>query len=580
VSASDEDKVNLSKFDESDPDQFRKKIMVGCGIYFGFRGAKEHVFLRKSDWITGVFGPSEPYAGKRFVGLGVLVTDKKKKVTTFDSYLRDTTDIMKIPVLDDTDPNDFGGSVLRYLGLLEDDQVRNYCYEKKTIDNSLDSRYPYMKRKHIGKDPIARMMKEAAVLMGLDMSCFRGGHAFRRYYISGMVNDPTVPIQESMKAARHTSVSAHLAYMQSNKATATARISHLIKRNAAPSTNVTSPNYEKKDPAKLKVVDNKGVNKKIQNSCVRTACVESPLACSAEEVQIQDGSNGGKLGPPSTVTASSSVVSSLSPSNTQEEIEAFKKECAIAEERHAKKTVAASSSVVSSISPSNTQEEMQAFKNECAIAEERRAALIDLTNTCGENQNTARSRARNTHALQSAKDRFLNLNGWPVRNRASTGMYCDRPCTDTTDSISRRTSAGPGTFSRYHDRGGPTGLTPEPQKNSFMSTSSMNRPQPVYNPYTKQLYYPRPEMSNEQREIRRLRFKVMEMNKLAAKREQEVQNYEEKLHESSLREEDMSARLKDFEAGVEFDHLMGSWNYADQQRNYGNGTGGNGKHRW
>ena len=38
--------------------------------------------------------------------------------------------------------------------------------------------------------------------------------AWRHFTIQGMVNDPNVTLQESMKAARHSNVSAHLAYMK------------------------------------------------------------------------------------------------------------------------------------------------------------------------------------------------------------------------------------------------------------------------------------------------------------------------------------------------------------------------------
>ena len=274
-------------------------MMVGCGIYFGFRGVKEHVALRQDDWHTGVFGPDEPYPGKTYVGIGVLVTDKKQKVTTYDSYLRDTNDIMKIPLLDKNDKNDFAGSILRYLCLLEDDQVRMYCYEKKSACDTKVFRYPYLKKRPIGKDPVNAMMKEAADQMGLDMTHFRGGHAFRRYFISGMVNDKNVPMQESMKAARHTSVSAHMSYMQSNSHTAAARINHLLERNAAPYENGKQPNYGKKSGAKsVAEEDPENCRVKDQKSGVSRS-VASPHAYADEVLFVDDGSEGdAKVQPP------------------------------------------------------------------------------------------------------------------------------------------------------------------------------------------------------------------------------------------------------------------------------------------
>lgn len=122
------------------------KVMVGCGIFFGFRGVKEHSFLRQCDWDIGVFGEGQAFPNRRFVGVGTLATDKKHKVSSHEAYLRDTADIMRIPILDMNDPNDFGASVIRYLEKLEPDQERMYCYPSKNPD-ILQSKHPYYKRK-------------------------------------------------------------------------------------------------------------------------------------------------------------------------------------------------------------------------------------------------------------------------------------------------------------------------------------------------------------------------------------------------------------------------------------------------
>ena len=37
--------INLSVFDESDPEEHQIKIMFGCGVYFGLRGNMEHYGL-------------------------------------------------------------------------------------------------------------------------------------------------------------------------------------------------------------------------------------------------------------------------------------------------------------------------------------------------------------------------------------------------------------------------------------------------------------------------------------------------------------------------------------------------------
>ena len=49
VLPSDVEKVRLDIFDENDPVQYCQKIMVGCGIYFGFHRRSEHASLQQCN---------------------------------------------------------------------------------------------------------------------------------------------------------------------------------------------------------------------------------------------------------------------------------------------------------------------------------------------------------------------------------------------------------------------------------------------------------------------------------------------------------------------------------------------------
>jgi len=228
VLPSDVEKVRLDIFDESDPVQHCQKIMVGCGIYFGFRGRSEHASLRQCDSQRGYFETGHAYERKRFVGIGQLKDDKKLKVSTHNNYVRDTEDIMRMPVLDEDDPNDFASSFLRYLDRLDDHQEHMYCYvDPKKIGTAK----PYFAKKPVGKDKIQELQLNSAERMGLGMKYFRGGHAWRHFMVQGMVNDPTVPMQESMKAARHTSVSVHMGYTSSDRVSEGRKIDALLRRN-------------------------------------------------------------------------------------------------------------------------------------------------------------------------------------------------------------------------------------------------------------------------------------------------------------------------------------------------------------
>ena len=103
-----------------------------------------------------------------------------------------------------------------------------YCYvDPKKIGTAK----PYFAKKPVGEDKIHEFQLNAAERMGLDMKYFHGGHAWRHFMVQGMVNDPTVSIQESMKASRHTSMSAHMGYTLSDKVSEERKIEALLRRN-------------------------------------------------------------------------------------------------------------------------------------------------------------------------------------------------------------------------------------------------------------------------------------------------------------------------------------------------------------
>ena len=45
LSASDAEKIVLSKFNEAGPEEHQMKIIVGCGAQLAFRGCAEHCYL-------------------------------------------------------------------------------------------------------------------------------------------------------------------------------------------------------------------------------------------------------------------------------------------------------------------------------------------------------------------------------------------------------------------------------------------------------------------------------------------------------------------------------------------------------
>jgi hypothetical protein len=163
VAVEDSHKVLLSKFDESIPEQHQMKCLVGCGVYFGFRGVEEHAQLLVEQIVQGVFEPGHKYAGKPYVGIGHIKTDKKRKLTVNTSYLRDAKNIMRIPIVDDYDDptsNCFASSLLRMLKKAGKGQKRFYCYHTKNTG--------YQAKKPKGKNVISKMRLKAAKLLTIE----------------------------------------------------------------------------------------------------------------------------------------------------------------------------------------------------------------------------------------------------------------------------------------------------------------------------------------------------------------------------------------------------------------------------
>ena len=76
---------------------------------------------------------------------------------------------MRIPVLDESDPNNFTASFLRYLDKIDDNQECMYCYaDPKATRNEK----PYFAKTTIGKDKIHKLQLNFAERMGLDMKYF------------------------------------------------------------------------------------------------------------------------------------------------------------------------------------------------------------------------------------------------------------------------------------------------------------------------------------------------------------------------------------------------------------------------
>ena len=205
MSRSDFSKLNLSKFKESDHRQHAMKCIVACGIFLGFRSISEHLNLSPSDVMRGEYEEGHEFHGMKWVGVGSLV-DKAQKLTVHQSYVRDTEDLMKIPVLPGNDPSCGASALWRMKEKAMPGQQRLYSY----LDASTGKCFA---KKPIGRNSLSNFHKEAATILGVDLGKFVGGHAWRRVHVSINANNRGLNIRDGMASSRHSSVSAYMSYV-------------------------------------------------------------------------------------------------------------------------------------------------------------------------------------------------------------------------------------------------------------------------------------------------------------------------------------------------------------------------------
>ena len=75
----------------------------------------------------------------------------------------------------------------------------------------------------VGKNTIALMFKDASRRIG----CETTGHAFRRLFITTLVNTPGVSTEEALASSRHSSVASQRPYMVRGKDSESAKLKAL-----------------------------------------------------------------------------------------------------------------------------------------------------------------------------------------------------------------------------------------------------------------------------------------------------------------------------------------------------------------
>ena len=124
---------------------------------------------------------------------------------------------MRLPVGDMDDMSDPGATIMRYLKKKSPGQVRFYCKEASFNQRRLffGQGYPHAAmspNQPLGINIMAKLIKRGCAKTGMNIS----GHGLRHIFVSTLVNDPGVSVEESLAASCHASMSAQRPYMMRN----------------------------------------------------------------------------------------------------------------------------------------------------------------------------------------------------------------------------------------------------------------------------------------------------------------------------------------------------------------------------
>ena len=162
-----------------------------------------------------------PCAGYEYYGLDGL-TDKTHKLDVNNDHVRENSDYMRLPVLDDNPwPSCLAESIKRFLTKLAPRQTRIYC---KVVPKELrENSGPYQDQfiypsNLLGRNTVLKVFKAGAVILGLSNPDKFSPHSLCSYFVTRLANDSGVSTKECMTASRHSSVAASATYQERSAA--------------------------------------------------------------------------------------------------------------------------------------------------------------------------------------------------------------------------------------------------------------------------------------------------------------------------------------------------------------------------
>ena len=120
-------KVDISIFDESDPQEHQMKLLYGCGCNFGLRGNDEHTSLEVWNIVHGYFDSLHPCVGYEYYWMDSL-PGKRHKLDVNNDQVWGNLDYMRLPVLYNNPWSGcLAGSIERFLPKLRPEKIQIFC---------------------------------------------------------------------------------------------------------------------------------------------------------------------------------------------------------------------------------------------------------------------------------------------------------------------------------------------------------------------------------------------------------------------------------------------------------------------
>jgi hypothetical protein len=216
LSASDAEKIDLSKFDKSDPYQHMMKILFGCGVYCMFRG-KEHAGFNISQIKFGNYPRSFEYpnlAGHPYVSIDNLL-DKTHRLTVNNNYAWFTSEFLRFPIIPHS-PADFGASLQRFISKMAPNQTQMYCrvasikYIESNFRRHGNLTSIFYPNTPLGMNKLKQIMIQGAKIFGIKPD-FKP-HALHAVSVTKLANDSSISDAERCRAAGLATVNASKCY--------------------------------------------------------------------------------------------------------------------------------------------------------------------------------------------------------------------------------------------------------------------------------------------------------------------------------------------------------------------------------